>query len=166
MGCPNFFKYHPEALENPEEGLRLYAKKFGHEVSTLVEAIKHTEQYQEAEKKSEKGPDFSTYIFVMEALRSMDMQDKQLVNQVCDNFRNSLEKSVAIEQKREYSAEKKTTAPEKKTEYRKEEGNQTAAQKKEPATHSRYSKNQIETKIQAHAYTGHDAVFTRKKKRL
>jgi len=165
MGCPNFFKYHPEAMNNPEEGLRLYAKKFGHEVSTLVKAVKQTEQYQEAEKISEKGPDFSTYNFVMEALRSMDLQDKQLVNKVYDNFKNSLEKSICHEQKREYSAGKKRDAPEKKTEYRKEEVSQTAAdsQKKESDANEKYSRNQGKTETKAKVYTAHSEVFGRKK---
>jgi len=145
MGCPNFFKYHPEALANPEEGLRLYARKFGHDVETLVQAVEKTEQYQKTKEQGKKqSPDFSTYYFVMHALHQMDKQDRNLVNEVYRNFiKNNTEQNPGKPQetktykKKKQSGEqkvardetvqiKKTYSEKKSEEQRNEQGYQTA----------------------------------------
>jgi hypothetical protein len=120
MGCPNFFKYHPEALANPEEGLKLYAKKFGHDAEALVHAVEKTEEYQKAKEQGEKqGPDFSTYHFVMHALQHMDEHDKNLVNVVYDSFiKSSPEKNpgrpreIKVYEKKEQPREDKAVKDE------------------------------------------------------
>jgi len=112
MGCPNFFKYHPEALANPEEGLKLYAKKFGHEVETLVQAVEKTEQYQKAKEQSgKKGPNFSAYYFVIQTLQQMDRQDKNLVNVAYENFlKDNTEKNTSRPQETRVYEKKKQPA--------------------------------------------------------